>query len=85
MKRQLLAGIVIALLLGTVLVVSPALASHSYPKPGRCNSCPSSVLEMRESCGGGTRVYRCSNTGQNPYTCECKYGNCVDTGQGYYG
>lgn len=51
--------------------------SVRYPRPGGCTPCPKvSYSEERE---GNCTIYCIhSNTGQNPYTCECRYGPCME-------
>lgn len=54
---------------------TPGVSAGSvlHPRPGRCLPCPKvSYSEGRvDNC---TIRYIHSNTGQNPYTCECRYG-----------
>ena len=79
MKKTLLSvGLVIVLL----LAAAPVFAGHSKPTLRNCNACPSYIHKTETVCGQ-TVVWKCFNTGQNPYTCECYYGNCVE--ESYYG
>ena len=78
MKKILLAvGLVIVLL----VVAAPGFAGHSKPTLQNCLPCPSYTHRTETRCG--ELVLRCSNTGQNPYTCDCYFGNCVEVD--YYG
>ena len=55
-------------------------SSVQYPRPGRCPPCPKieRTVEREGNCLG---EYVASNTGQNPYTCECRYGRRTEVGR----